>query len=47
MVHVGFEPSAVLGANRNFPDTWKLLKWQLTNPRSGQNGTQYGAGYAG
>jgi len=46
MVHVGFEPSAVLGANRTFPDTWKLLKWQLTKPSAG-NSTQYGGGYAG
>jgi hypothetical protein len=49
MVHVGFEPSAVLGANRTFPDTWKLLKWQLTNPRSAysSNVAQYGSGQAG
>jgi hopanoid biosynthesis associated radical SAM protein HpnH len=30
MVHVGYEPSAVLGANRHFGDSWKLLTWQLT-----------------
>jgi hypothetical protein len=30
MVHVGYEPSAVLGANRRLGDSWKLLKWQLT-----------------
>jgi hopanoid biosynthesis associated radical SAM protein HpnH len=30
MVHVGYEPSAVLGANRRLGDTWKLLKWQLS-----------------
>ena len=30
MVHVGYEPSAVLGANRRFSDSWKLLKWQLS-----------------
>ena len=49
MVHVGFEPSAVLGANRTFPDTWKLLKWQLTSPKNGYNGNgaQYGNGHAG
>ncbi|HVB35161.1 MAG TPA: adenosyl-hopene transferase HpnH [Patescibacteria group bacterium] len=29
MVHVGYEPSAVLGANRHLGDNWKLLKWQL------------------
>jgi len=41
MVHVGYEPSAVLGANRKFSDTWKLLKWQLT----GKNRTNgHGAG---
>lgn len=32
MVHVGYEASAVLGANRTLPDTWKMLKWQLTTP---------------
>jgi len=32
MVHAGYEPSAVLGANRKFGDNWKLLKWQLSNP---------------
>ncbi|HYR91303.1 MAG TPA: adenosyl-hopene transferase HpnH, partial [Terriglobia bacterium] len=26
MVHAGYEPSAVLGANRKFGDSWKLLK---------------------
>jgi hopanoid biosynthesis associated radical SAM protein HpnH len=30
MVHVGYEPSAVLGANRKLGDTWRLLKWQLS-----------------
>jgi hopanoid biosynthesis associated radical SAM protein HpnH len=30
MVHVGYEPSAVLGANRRLSDSWKLLKWQLS-----------------
>jgi hopanoid biosynthesis associated radical SAM protein HpnH len=34
MVHVGYEPSAVLGANRRFSDSWKLLKWQLSSPKS-------------
>ena len=29
MVHVGYEPSAVLGGNRRLGDNWKLLKWQL------------------
>jgi hopanoid biosynthesis associated radical SAM protein HpnH len=31
MVHVGYEPSAVLGANRRLGDNWKLLKWQLVS----------------
>jgi hopanoid biosynthesis associated radical SAM protein HpnH len=30
MVHVGYEPSAVLGTNRKLGDSWKLLSWQLT-----------------
>jgi hopanoid biosynthesis associated radical SAM protein HpnH len=30
MVHVGYEPSAVLGGNRKLFDSWKLLKWQLS-----------------
>jgi len=40
MVHVGYEPSAVLGSNRTLPDTWKLLKWQLGGMRNknGHNG---------
>jgi hypothetical protein len=32
MVHAGYEPSAVLGANRRLGDSWKLLKWQLSSP---------------
>lgn len=35
MVHVGYEPSAVLGANRKLGDNWKLLKWQLGASRNG------------
>lgn len=35
MVHVGYEPSAVLGANRRLGDTWKLLKWQLSGSLGG------------
>ena len=31
MVHVGYEPSAVLGANRRLSDTWRLFKWQLSS----------------
>jgi hopanoid biosynthesis associated radical SAM protein HpnH len=37
MVHVGYEPSAVLGANRKFSDSWKLLKWQLSGSRNRQH----------
>ncbi len=29
MVHVGYEPSAVLGGNPRLGDSWKLLKWQM------------------
>jgi len=32
MVHVGYEPSAVLGANRRLSDSWKLLRWQMGSP---------------
>src|SRR5204863_8279500 len=42
MVHVGYEPSAVLGANRRLSDSWTLLKWQLGSPigagKAGANG---------
>ena len=36
MVHVGYEPSAVLGANRRLRDTWRLLKWQLSGGSNGR-----------
>jgi len=36
MVHVGYEPSAVLGANRRLRDTWRLLKWQLSGVTPGK-----------
>jgi len=29
MVHVGYEPSAVLGGNHRLGDGWKMLKWQM------------------
>ena len=29
MVHVGYEPSAVLGGNQRLSDGWKMLKWQM------------------
>ncbi|HEY3129292.1 MAG TPA: adenosyl-hopene transferase HpnH [Acidobacteriota bacterium] len=35
MVHAGYEPSAVLGANRKLGDNWKLLKWQLSSRSPG------------
>ena len=35
MVHVGYEPSAVLGAKRQFSDIWKLMKWQLSDGPNG------------
>ncbi len=38
MVHVGFEPSAVLGAKRKFGDNWKLLKWQFSGKMGGPQG---------
>jgi len=39
MVHAGYEPSAVLGANRKLGDSWKLLKWQLTGPKKVVSGS--------
>lgn len=50
MVHVGFEPSAVLGAHRKLGDNWKMLQWQFSgrmggargngkNGKNGKNGT--------
>jgi hypothetical protein len=30
MVHCGYEPSAALGVNPKFGDSWKMLLWQLT-----------------
>jgi len=40
MVHVGYEPSAVIGANRKLRDTWTLLKWQLSGGNDGRRTTQ-------
>jgi hopanoid biosynthesis associated radical SAM protein HpnH len=37
MVHVGYEPSAVLGAKRQFSDMWRLMKWQLSDGAYGLN----------
>ena len=41
MVHVGYEPSAVLGAKRQFSDMWRLLKWQLSPAPNGANGSKH------
>lgn len=30
MVHCGYEPSAALGVNKRFGDSWKMLLWQVT-----------------
>lgn len=42
MVHVGFEPSAVLGAHRKLGDNWKMLKWQLSGRMGGSTGRGQG-----
>jgi hypothetical protein len=36
MMHVGFEPSPILGANRKIGDTWKMLKWQMSGSMGGR-----------
>ncbi len=38
MMHVGFEPSSVLGGNAKLGDTWKLLTWQLGGRMGGGRG---------
>jgi hopanoid biosynthesis associated radical SAM protein HpnH len=40
MVHVGYEPSAVLGAHRKLGDNWKMFKWQLVGRMGGANGAR-------
>ncbi len=35
MVHVGYEASAVLGGNKKFGDTWKLLSWTFSGKMGG------------
>ena len=46
MVHVGYEPSAVLGAHRKLGDNWKMLSWQLRGKMGGarnqSNGPSHG-----
>lgn len=43
MVHVGYEPSAVLGAHRKLGDNWKMLTWQLRGKMGGARGRSNGA----
>ncbi len=38
MMHVGFEPSGVLGAHAKLGDTWKLLSWQMSGKLGGARG---------
>jgi len=38
MVHVGYEPSAVLAAQHSLSDTWKMLKWQMVGARPKKDG---------
>jgi len=38
MVHVGYEPSAVLGSHRKFGDNWKMLQWQMSGRMGGARG---------
>ena len=38
MVHVGYEPSAVLGGHRKFGDNWKMLHWQFSGHMGGSRG---------
>jgi len=54
MVHVGFEPSAVLGAHRKLGDNWKMLMWQIKGQMGGArgkgkaaNGNDHGNGHHG
>jgi len=46
MVHVGYEPSAVLGAHRKFGDNWKMLQWQLSGRMGGARGKAAGNGHS-
>ena len=38
MVHAGYEASAVLGGNKKFGDTWKMLTWTLSGKMGGLKG---------
>ncbi len=44
MVHVGYEPSAVLGAHRKLGDNWKMLKWQVSGRMGGAKKAANGSG---
>lgn len=50
MVHVGYEASSVLGGNRKFGDTWKLLNWTLSGRMGGilkeKPGKRNGSGHS-
>jgi len=48
MMHVGFELSAVLGANRKLGDSWKMLAWQMAGRMGGArgNGRNNGNGHS-
>jgi len=46
MMHVGFELSAVLGANRKLGDNWKMLTWQLSGKMGGAGGRKSSDGHA-
>ncbi|HTQ86081.1 MAG TPA: DUF3463 domain-containing protein, partial [Candidatus Solibacter sp.] len=45
MVHVGYEPSAVLGSHRKFGDNWKMLQWQVSGKMNGGKGRTRGNGH--
>jgi hopanoid biosynthesis associated radical SAM protein HpnH len=36
MMHVGFETTPILGANRKMSDTWKMFKWQMSGQLGGR-----------
>jgi hopanoid biosynthesis associated radical SAM protein HpnH len=46
MVHAGYEASAVIGGNKKFGDTWKMLKWTMAGKMGGllKDGTSQKAG---
>ncbi|HUJ40430.1 MAG TPA: adenosyl-hopene transferase HpnH [Candidatus Acidoferrales bacterium] len=49
MVHVGYEPSAVLGSHRKFGDNWKMFQWQVSGRMNGgrARGNRPGNGHGG